>query len=114
MNDFAITIRHVESDVIFPITEPTIYINLQLITVSVATEAVAATAAATTKSICDIINSSEEVLDKSKLIAIIQSEPPAIQCQHYPVQLSPIKFDEMTKNKLMCVALHVKAEWDTH
>ena len=26
------------------------------------------------------------------------------------VQLSLIKFDEMTNNKLMCVALHVKAE----
>lgn len=61
--------------------------------------------------LCDIIiNSSEEVLDKSKLLAIIQSEAPAIQCQHSPVQLSPIKFDEMTNNKLMCVALRVKAE----
>lgn len=50
MNDFAISIIHVESDVIFPITEPTIYIDLQLTTVSVATEAVAAAVPATTKS----------------------------------------------------------------
>ena len=39
MYDFALSIRHVASDMIFPITEPTIYIDLQLTTVAAATEA---------------------------------------------------------------------------
>lgn len=54
--------------------ETMIYVDLRLITMSQATEA--AVVEATTKFgtlLCDIISSKEEVLDKSKLVEIIDS-----------------------------------------
>ena len=108
----------VDTDEIFPIIETTIYIDLRLTTISVATEAATkAVAEATTKyygTLCDIINSSEEVLDKSKLVEIIKSQVPIVQNLHFPVlspeQLSPMKGGESTNNHLLCAELGAKAE----
>ena len=124
--DFAATIEYEESGEILPRTEhTTIRIDLQLTTVACVTAAAstAATAAATSaasklESVCELISkSSENVFDKQSIITIIRNEVPGIldfsvQLPPVPVQLphEELELDETTKNRIVCAAVHRKAE----